>query len=98
MNNTSLNYYDAKRTTNMKDMINKDFANNKMMERLNGELNFRINGYNKKYIDKPYIDDIKKDNRIVKNYNTSDQASYISSENTYDIPDFTSKKWIEKTI
>jgi hypothetical protein len=89
---------DSKRTNNMKDMVNKDLANNKMMERLNGELNFRINGFNKKYIDKPYIDDIQKDKRVVKNYSTNDQASYLANEFTHDIPDFTSKKWIEKRI
>ena len=82
----------------MREMVNKDLANNKMMERLNGELNFRINGFNKKYIDKPYIDDIKKDKRVVKNYSTGDQASYLATEFTHDIPDFTSKKWIEKRI
>lgn len=90
--------HDNNRTKNMKDMVNKDLANNKMMERLNGELNFRINGFNKKYIDKPYIDDIKKDKRIIKNYSTSDQISDLSSAYNHDIPDFTSKKWIEKKI
>jgi hypothetical protein len=90
--------YDEKRTKDIKTMMTKDMANNKMMERLNGELTFRINGFDKKYIDKPYVDydDIKKDKRVVQTFNTDDQVSYISKSNTHDIPitDFSSKRWI----
>jgi hypothetical protein len=39
-----------------KNELNSDLTNNKLMERLNIELDFRINGKKEKIIDKPYVD------------------------------------------
>lgn len=39
-----------------KDELESDFTNNKLMERLNVELDFRLNGKNEKVFDKPYAD------------------------------------------
>lgn len=39
-----------------KEEVEKDFTNNKLMERLNCEVDFRINGNKKKEILKPYDD------------------------------------------
>ena len=40
-----------------KDEVEKDSSNNKLMERLNGELDFRIQGHDKKVIMKPFINE-----------------------------------------
>jgi hypothetical protein len=89
--------YDKPRTQQLKSLVSKDLANNKMMERMNGELNFRISGYDKKYIDKPYIDDIRHDNRGIQYFNSSEKVSYINKSKNHDIPimDFSSKKLVE---
>lgn len=52
-----------------KEEVEKDFTNNKLMERLNCEVDFRVNGNRKKEILKPY-DDIDDD---------SDDDKYIST-------------------
>jgi len=39
-----------------KNELTSDLTNNKLMERLNIELDFRINGKKEKIIDKPYVD------------------------------------------
>lgn len=37
--------------------IEKDFSNNKLMERMNGELDFRIHGADKDVVSRPYMQD-----------------------------------------
>lgn len=52
-----------------KEEIKKDFTNNKLMERLNCEVDFRINGNRKKEIEKPYDD--HEEEEIEENYKRS---------------------------
>lgn len=49
-----------------KEEVEKDFTNNKLMERLNCEVDFRINGNKKKEILKPYDD--------IEDYNSEEEA------------------------
>lgn len=51
-----------------KNELTSDLTNNKLMERLNIELDFRINGKKEKIIDKPYIDSDYGDYLSVKDF------------------------------
>jgi hypothetical protein len=79
------------RNKELNKMLEKDTANNKLMERLNSELIFRKSGYNKKYFEKPYENP---DQNIVSSFNSNDQVAYVTNNNDNDIPitDFSSTR------
>ena len=75
-----------------KGEIEKDVANNKLMERLNGELDFRTNGQNKKTFAKPYFE--SEISNAYSPYNTKEQTATINQLVTHAIPtnDFSTKR------
>lgn len=75
--------------------IEKDHANNKLMERLNSELDFRALGHNKGSIEKPYYDTGK---NVYCSFNIKDETANISQVMSHGIPsnDFSTKRILGK--
>jgi hypothetical protein len=69
-------------------MVEQDFSNNKLMERMNGELDFRLNGIDKDTILKPY------------SQTDEDTGDYVSIKkfNNYAVPgnNFSSNRFLGK--
>jgi hypothetical protein len=59
-------YFKSPYDNKFKKEIEKDYTNNKLLDRMNSELDFRINGKQQKIFDKPYIDE------------TNNLSSYVS--------------------
>ena len=84
--NNQPKYFDVPFDEKYKEEINKDHANNLLLDRLNSELNFRINGKQQKIFFKPYVDDIMPTNQQPKKVNTTNSPKKSSIMNKTIIP------------